>query len=654
MTKRKPDVPWLNRALKRQIRKRERLLRRAKHSGDKSPSSPAWLAYRKYRNKVTKALKEAHNHHLNEVVGGSLVSNPKKFWNYVKSRRSEVSDIPSLRSNDGVSISPRDKAQVLNKQFQSVFTVDDGVLPGLGPSPFPHISDIIFTPTGIKKQLDNMQTCKASGPDELPARILHDLSNYLANMLCIIFQQSYDKGTLPLDWSTAKVVPVHKKDNRDNPGNYRPISLTCLSCKVMEHIVLSHLNKHLSAFNILSDLQHGFRSGFSCETQLILATHDWGSTLNSHGQVDAIMLDFSKAFDKVSHAKLSHKLHHCGIRGKTLGWIEAFLNNRNQFVVVDGSHSSQVPVTSGVPQGTVLGPTLFLVFINDIVDQCSSVTCLFADDTVVYRSIRSPADHVSLQHDLCNLEAWARTWQMEFNASKCQLLLITLKRNSSLFNYSLDSQLLNSTDEHDYLGIRVAHDLRWSRHCCKVSLKANKTLGLLRRTLKPCSQSVKERAYFSMIRPVMEYASPVWNPFTDRDINKLEQVQKNAARFVTGTYDPRASSSDLVKSLNWDSLEVRRQLAQLCLFYKIRNNLVNIALPQQFQPNLRPSRTNSSKYNQIQSNVLSHSYSFFPRTIRTWNLLPSEVIESSSIDSFKSSALPVLRSLRIPGHLRRL
>ena len=185
----------------------------------------------------------------------------------------------------------------------------------------------------------------------------------------------------------ARVTPVYKKGAKHDPGNYRPFSLTCLACKVMEHVVLSHFNKHPAANDIISYLQHGFRAGFSCETQLILAVQDWASILNNHGQVDVLMLDFKKAFDKVSHAKLRQKLQFYGISGKTLSWLCAFLSNRSQFIVGDGAYSSAVPVTSGVPQGTVLGPTLFLLFINDIADSLDSQMRLFADDAIVYRQV---------------------------------------------------------------------------------------------------------------------------------------------------------------------------------------------------------------------------------------------------------------------------
>ena len=273
------------------------------------------------------------------------------------------------------------------------------------PSPHPFLLILItcgtwcFPPNGVLKQLASLNPSKSAGPDGISPRFLRDLSAEISSMLTFIFQQGYDAGTLPNHWLTTMVVPVHKKSSKENPANYRPVSLTCLCCKVMEHIVLNNLNKHLSEKYLLSPLQHGFQANLSCETQLVLTFHDWANTLNQHGQVDALLLDFSKAFYKVSHTKLQHKLAHCSINGKTLAWIAAFFHNRTQFVVVSGTHSTTTPVPSGVPQGSVLGPTLFLLFIIDITQVTNSQLRLFADDAVLYKTINSLHDHQVLQED---------------------------------------------------------------------------------------------------------------------------------------------------------------------------------------------------------------------------------------------------------------
>ena len=243
---------------------------------------------------------------------------------------------------------------------------------------------------------------------------------------------------------------------------------------------------------------------------------------------------------------------------------------------------------------------------------------------------------------------------MQFNIVKCQSLSISNKTNTSKFDYTLDSQYLTPTDEHDYLGVRCTRDLRWSNHCSKVhvSSRASKSFGLLRRTLKPCCERVQEQAYSSIVWPIAEYAAPVWSPHTNRDVNKIEQVQKNAARFVKNDYNPYTSTSGLVSSLGWVSLEHRRLLTQASLFYKIRNRLVNISFPSCIQENHRATRFNLNKYKQLNSNVLTYSYSFFPRAVRTWNCLPASVVPAPNIKEFKSSALLCIPNIRVP-YLRR-
>ena len=247
----------------------------------------------------------------------------------------------------------------------------------------------------------------------------------------------------------------------------------------MEHIILSHVHKHLSTNNILCKHQHGFRSRLSCETQLVSAIHEWASILNIKSQADVIQLDFSKAFDKVSHSKLLHKLSHYGIQGQTLLWIKGFLCNRSQSVSVNGVHSTPCKVISGVPQGSVLGPTLFLIYINDIVGDIKSNIRLFADDTIMYRQVISPADHRILQQDLDRLTSWACLWQMEFNVKKCYHISLTNKRAVVMLPYDMHGQVLEHVTSYDYLGVRLTSKLNWKEHCDETSNKANRSLGLV-------------------------------------------------------------------------------------------------------------------------------------------------------------------------------
>ena len=279
----------------------------------------------------------------------------------------------------------------------------------------------------------------------------------MADIFSFLFQASLDQGVVPPDWKTANVVPLFKKGDKSKPENYRPISLTSITCKVLEHVVFSSIMSHFDKFSILDDAQHGFRKNRSCVSQLIITLKDFADTLKNKEQTDAILLDFSKAFDKVDHLGLISKLEHYGIRGPLLEWTSSFLIGRKQCVVVDGKASTPTDILSGVPQGTVLGPLFFLVYINDISKNLSVGTKirLFADDSLLYRTIRSPKDCEILQNDLNNLQKWEKLWKMEFHPGKCHLLQITNKNSPIHFNYKIHNTLLTKVDCAKYLGIII-------------------------------------------------------------------------------------------------------------------------------------------------------------------------------------------------------
>jgi hypothetical protein len=284
------------------------------------------------------------------------------------------------------------------------------------------------------KQLKNINTSKAIGPDTIPSIFLKNCANELVDGLSDIFQYSLNHGELPNDWRDANVSPVFKKGDRHLVENYKPVSLTSVTSKILEHIICSHLLKHFEKYQILSSLNHGFRSAYSTETQLIVTMHDLLSTFDKKQQVDVAILDFSKAFDTVPHDLLLLKMANYGVNGSLLQRLSSFLKHRSMNVVVDGTHSRSVHVESGVPQGTVLGPLMFLCHINDLPLSVKSYVRLFADDCLLYRTIHTMQDHIDLQSDLHQLEIWAETWGMKFNAKKCYILSIKSRLRESQKN----------------------------------------------------------------------------------------------------------------------------------------------------------------------------------------------------------------------------
>ena len=394
--------------------------------------------------------------------------------------------------------------------------------------------------------------------------------------------------------------------------------------------------KHLNQHQILIDCQHGFRSRRSCETQLLTLVHELSAALDKGVQHDLAVLDFSKAFDRVPHERLLIKLQFYGIRGSTLKWIRSFLTDRSQRVIVDGATSESVPVVSGVPQGSVLGPILFLLFINDLPQCVKSRTRLFADDCVIYREVKSVRDCGALQNDLIQLEKWENTWGMSFHPEKCSILRITRSRSPVNFNYQLKGHTLKTENSVKYLGVELVSNLSWSNHINKIVKKANSTLGFLRRNLRISNANIKSIAYFSLVRPNLEYCSSVWNPHTRVLNQKIEMVQRRAARFVKNKYRNTSSVSSMLEDLQWESLQSRRMKSQLTMFYKIINNLVDI--PANDYLSFSGSRTRSShcyKIRQFRVSSNTFKYSFFPRTVVLWNTLPASVAEAPCLVSFK-------------------
>ncbi len=339
----------------------------------------------------------------------------------------------------------------------------------------------------------------------------------------------------------------------------------------------------------------------------------------------------------MGHRRLIGKLDHYGVDGETNIWISDFLQDRTQTVVVDGISSSPKSVLSGVPQGSVLGPCLFLFYINDIAEGLNSTVRLFADDTMCYLVIKNNRDAEAFQKDLGKLEVWEKTWQMEFHPDKCEVITITRKRNPIKYPYSLHGHLLKHVDVVKYLGVNISKDLRWKHHIAKVAAKANSTLGFVRRNVNINNPSLKEQAYKTLVRPQLEYAQTVWDPYRAADAKPLEAVQRRAARVVFNKYRNTSSVGAMLDKLQWDSLARRREVARLVMFYKIHYQLVAINMPFPVRPLDTTRKYNSLAYAAPYSPRDYFSYSFFPRTAVAWNLLPQSVVTAPTPEAFRSA-----------------
>ena len=445
---------------------------------------------------------------------------------------------------------------------------------------------------------------------------------------------------MPDDWLCANITPIFKKGDRTKPANYRSVNLTAVCSKVIEHILHSNIMTHLDTHSILCSQQHGFRKGHSCETQLLSTIQDIAQAVDKKQQVDVIIMDFQKAFDKVPHQRLLLKLKRYGIRGKTHKWIESFLTQRKQRVVVDGEFSDWVKVESSVPQGTVTGPLDFLLFINDLPNGIESSVRLFADDCILYSAVAGPEDAGRLQRDLDTLTTWQNKWQMAFNAQKCYVMRISHARSPHQFTYTLNNTILQETSNHPYLGVDISNDMSWNSHIDRISSKANRTLGFLRRNLHSCPKHIKEISYKTLVRPILDYCSSVWDPHTQKAIKQLESIQNRAARFVTGDYERKSSVTAMKASLDWESLQQRRQVVRLTNFHQAVAGRLAIPVRNILRPverNLRHTSPASNSFIPITTNKNCYKFSFIPRTIINWNDLPENITSIQDKDHFKQA-----------------
>ena len=322
-------------------------------------------------------------------------------------------------------------------------------------------------------------------------------------------------------------------------------------------------------------------------------------------------------------------------------WIQNFLKDRTQAVVVEGEKSDLVDVRSGVPQGSVLGPCLFLAYINDLPDRVTATSRLFADDTLIQKLIENENDRNNVQKDLEQLEKWEGQWDMNFHPEKCNVLPVersnNTKDNTSETEYFLHGHKLEKVTNAKYLGVTLQSNMKFNVHIDNICTKANKMLGMLRRNLRSAPEKTKELGYKSLVRPVLEYASSVWDPHTAKDIGKIEAVQRRAARFIKSKYKKEDSVSAMIKDLKWNTLEQRRRKARLSMLYKIRHDQVQVKFVKLKRLKSRGGRRgHTEQYERVTCKSEYRNQTFLPKTVREWNSLDQETVNAQTVATFSS------------------
>ena len=588
--------------------------------------------FKKCRNKL-----RANTRKLREQYEVTLTSNikdkPKAFWKYVKSRLKTRTGIPSLTLSDGTkAITNLQKAEALSDHFSNVFNTED-----IDNIPFCEdkytgtpLSTIVFTPEMIKIKLLGINGNKSPGPDSIHPFMLECLAEPLCEPLSILFNKSMKGYTSPDQWLEALITAIYKKGEKNIPDNYRPISLTSVISKVFESIVRDAIVAHMNNNSLFADEQHGFVPKRNCATQLLVSLEAWNDIMEESGCVDIIYTDFSKAFDSVPHERLLRKVESYGIKGNLLKWIKSFLLNRRQRVKVGDSVSICVPVKSGVPQGSVLGPILFVLFINDMPSMIMNTCRLFADDAKIFCN----ASNSSLQDDINSLALWSKKWQLPFNVKKCKSLHIG--KNNPKIKYSMDGHILEQVENEKDLGVIIDKDLKFHAQSSAAVKKANQILGLIKKTVTTKNETTIPLLYMTLVRPLLEYANVVWGPHYRGDQQLVEKVQKRATKMIENLqhlpYDVR------LRYLNLPSLLHRRRRGDMIMAFKIMTGRVRLNKSELF--NLRENNvTRGHRYKIFKQHATSFTKqsTFCNRIVNDWNSLPKYIVESSNVNAFKNA-----------------
>ena len=646
------NEPWMNRKVMKQWKIKYRAWRKVTISN----SNRSWAKYREERNKLSKQIRKAKRTYEKKIADEAR-HNKRAFFKYVNSKLTVRPEITQIKKEDGLyAESDKEIGDAIGKYFNSIYTpYYGGILPEMQQITDEQIGEIKINPKMVEEKLVKLNIHRASGPDGIHPHVLQKTAKAMSIPLAHIFQQSLDTGEVPEEWRIANVTPIHKKGDRTEPSNYRPVSLTSQVCKVLESIVKDKIVGHLAENNLLSEAQHGFRKGRSCLTNLLETLEAWTQIIDEGNCIDVAYLDFRKAFDLVSHKLLIHKMSKYGIKGQILEWVKNWLHHRTQRVVIRGTASENFKVTSGVPQGSVLGPILFLIFINDLPSEIISPVSLFADDSKIFTRITTqskglkvtgPNGNEVLQDDLNKIQEWAKKWKMEFNVEKCKVMHIG--RANPKNTYVMNDIELSETKEEKDLGVTIDCRLEFDRHIKNIVAKANRTLGMIRISFTCMNKSMFLSLYKGLVRPQLEYCVQAWSPYMRKYIDLIERVQRRATRLVPElrrlkydkklkvwrrmTYEERLSELELPK------LEDRRRRGDMIETYKILTGKEDIEWSKFFKLTMiRGARNNTHemKIEPQHCRLDVRKYFYSQRVGKPWNSLSPDEVGAEKTSVFK-------------------
>ena len=600
----------------------------------------AWAAF-KMCNENIKSFSISSQIEYERNLASQFDVNPKLFHSYIKHRRVSRPSVGPLRLNGFLTDDPSLMADCFVRSFKSVYAIGVPDAPSAHQRCTSRVEDLILNRETVESLLSNLDPNSSMGGDGVHSRMLKMLAHELSTPFTLIFNTSLQTGVMPAEWLYSVVVPIYKKSFRYDPLNYRPISLTSVPCKILEKAIVTHLYAYLENNSLISSEQFGFRAGHSTVEQLLLTYDDITKMVDSGKTVDLMFFDYSKAFDTVCHAILLDKLQCIGIVGHLLTWIEMFLTNRSMRVKVAGVFSESVAVTSGVPQGSVLGPLLFLIYINFVVSDLSCYFKIFADDIKLYLAFDSVEDQAILSHqeNINKLVNKSCSWGLNMNQDKCVVMRFAPRNSPVPFTgvspYQINGVFLKFVESHTDLGVTVDRSLKFHSHIRRrTAMVGNLTTNLLSCTLSRDSEFLMN-IYCMHVRPILEYASPVWNLGYITDTVLLERIQRRWTKAIAGMSD--LPYSQRLERLDLFSFKGRLLRADLILLWKILHGHSAICAETLFQrPPTSHTRGHPLKLYIPRCRLEVRKRFFSLRLLSTWNSLSPATVQADTINKFKS------------------
>jgi len=508
----------------------------------------------------------------------------------------------------------------------------------------------IVTPEFVFDEICKFVNSKSSGLDEINVRLLKLAAPIVSDSLAYICNLSLCTTTFPSDWKQAKVTPIFKEGVKSDVSNYRPISVLSIISKILERAVHNQLYTYLTNCNILSQSQSGFRSNHSTATTLLDVSDYILSNMNDGNVTAAVFLDLKKAFDTVNHNILLSKLKSYGIGVEALSWFKSYLSNRSQVVNINSTLSDCKPINVGIPQGSILGPLLFIIYVNSLSDIVSSKLVMYADDTTLLCSSNDPESlQTELNDNLGKIANWFSANKLTLNIKKTKFMVFGNNHNLHKFeNISLkyNDDVVERVDSFKYLGVTFDPKLTWNNHVNNICSTVSKRIGVIRKVkfyLPPCTLKLLANA---LVMPHLDYCSSVWSNCNTEFLHSL-QVQHNRLARVLTNADIRTRIDDLMKSLNWTRLNERWNAQLLILLFKCLKGTAPMYLSSQFDftHNSHSHGTRSQTFNSLivpKWKTVYGKKTFHYRTAKLWNDLPCEIcvnLQSMSISSFKNCIL---------------